>query len=44
MEREYYQDIGYRPFLFYIVFGVSGEELEVSREKHHVDELPGDST
>ena len=40
MERDYYQDIGYRPFLFYIVFGVSGEELEVSREKHHVDELP----
>ena len=40
MEREYYRDIGYRPFLFYMIFGVSGEELEVSREKHHVDELP----
>ena len=40
MEREYYRDIGYRPFLFYVIFGVSGEELEVSRERHHVDELP----
>ncbi len=40
MERQYYQDIGYKPFLFYLIFGVSGEELEVSREKHHVDELP----
>ena len=40
MQREYYQDIGYRPFLFYVIFGVTGEELEVSREKHKVDELP----
>ncbi len=41
MERKYYQDIGYKPFLFFVIFGVSGEELEVSREKHKVDELPG---
>ncbi len=40
MERKYYQDIGYKPFLFYVIFGVSGEDLEVSREKHKVDELP----
>lgn len=40
MERKYYQDIGYKPFLFYIIFGVSGEDLEVSRQKHKVDELP----
>lgn len=40
MERKYFKDIGYKPFLFYIVFGVSGEDLEVSREKHKVDELP----
>ena len=40
MERKYYEDIGYKPFLFYVVFGVSGEDLEVSREKHKVDELP----
>lgn len=40
MERKYYQDIGYKPFLFYVVFGVSAEELEVSQERHKVDELP----
>ncbi len=40
MKREYYQDIGYRPFLFYVIFGVSGEDLIVSRTKHKVDELP----
>ena len=40
MERKYFQDIGYKPFLFYVVFGVSAEELEVSRERHKVDELP----
>ena len=36
-ERKYYEDIGYKPFLFYVVFGVSGDELEVSRTKHNVD-------
>ena len=40
MERQYYQDIGYKPFLFYVIFGVSAEELEVSRSKHNVDGLP----
>ena len=40
MERKYYQDIGYKPFLFYVIFGVSGEDLEVSQKKHKVDELP----
>jgi len=40
MKREYYEDIGYKPFLFYVIFGVAGEELEVSRSKHHVDEFP----
>jgi hypothetical protein len=40
MERKYFQDIGYKPFLFYVVFGISGDELEVSQKKHHVDELP----
>lgn len=40
MKREYYEDIGYKPFIFFIVFGVSGEELEVSRTRHKVDELP----
>ena len=40
MEREYYEDIGYKPFLFYVIYGVSGEDLEVSQQRHHVDELP----
>ena len=40
MKREYYQDIGYKPFLFYVIFGVSGEDLEVSQKRHHVDEFP----
>lgn len=40
MRREYYQDIGYKPFLFYIIFGVTGEDLEVSKKRHKVDELP----
>ena len=40
LQREYYEDIGYKPFLFFLIFGVSGEELEVSRERHKVDELP----
>lgn len=39
-ERKYYEDIGYKPFLFYVVFGVSGDELEVSRTKHNVDGMP----
>jgi len=39
-ERQYYEDIGYKPFLFYVVFGVSADELEVSRTKHNVDGIP----
>lgn len=38
--RKYYQDIQYKPFLFYVVFGVSGNDLQVSRSKHHVDFFP----
>ncbi|MCH5270834.1 MAG: hypothetical protein J1E83_08800 [Lachnospiraceae bacterium] len=26
--------------LFYVIFGVNGEELSVSRERHHVDAFP----
>ncbi len=40
MERKYYRDIGYKPYLFFLIFGVSGEDLEVSRERHLVDGLP----
>lgn len=39
-ERQYYEDIGYKPYLFYVVFGVSGDELEISRTKHNVDAIP----
>ena len=40
MKREYYEDIGYKPFLFYVIFGVSADQLQVSREKHKVDGFP----
>ena len=39
-ERPYYEDLNYHPLLFYVIFGVNGEELSVSRERHHVDEFP----
>ena len=39
-ERKYYEDIGYKPFLVYVIFGVSGDELEISRAKHNVDGKP----
>ena len=39
-ERKYYEDIGYKPFLVYVVFGVSGDDLEVSKTKHNVDGMP----
>ncbi len=40
--REYFKDIGYKPFLFYVVFGVTGEKLQVSKSRHHVDVFPDD--
>lgn len=40
LERPYYEDLNYRPLLFYVIFGVNGEELIVSREHHHVDSFP----
>lgn len=40
MERKYYNDIDYKPFLFYVVFGVSEDNMQVSKTKHHVDEVP----
>lgn len=39
-ERPYYKDLGIRPLLFYVIFGVKDEELKVSRHKHHVDGFP----
>lgn len=40
MERKYYNDIDYKPFLFYVVFGVSEDNMQVSKSKHHVEEIP----
>ena len=40
MERPYYSDIGYEPLLFYVIFGVGGSDLAVSREKHKVNGIP----
>lgn len=39
-ERPYYKEPGRRPFLFYIVFGTAQEHVQVSRERHHVDQVP----
>ena len=39
-ERKYYEDIGYKPFLVYVIFGISGDQIEVSKSKHHVDGMP----
>lgn len=39
-ERPYYEDLNYRPLLFYIAFGVENEHLDISRERHRVDEFP----
>ena len=39
--RPYYQDTGRRPYLYYAVMGIDdGAELEISRARHHVDEIP----
>jgi len=40
LERAYYEDINYHPYIFYVVFEVRHEKLEISTERHHVDELP----
>ena len=39
-ERPYYEDINYHPLMFYVVFGAKEEELEISRERHNIDEIP----
>ena len=39
-EREYYTDKGYRPFLFFAVFGVTEDDIHPSKSSHHVDCLP----
>jgi len=39
-ERPYYKDINYHPLMFYVIFGAKEEELEISRERHNIDEVP----
>lgn len=39
-ERPYYEDLHTRPLLFYVIFGARDQRLNVSRERHHVDEVP----
>ncbi|MGN0700889.1 MAG: hypothetical protein ACI4J8_07810 [Oscillospiraceae bacterium] len=39
-ERPYYIDIGMRPMLFYIIFGVNDQNTVISRERHRVDAAP----
>lgn len=39
-ERPYYEDINYHPLMFYVIFGAKDEELEISRERHNLDEVP----
>lgn len=39
-ERPYYEDRHTRPLLFYVIFGAKDQALNVSRERHRVDEVP----
>lgn len=38
--RQYYADIGYKPFLFFVIFGVTADDIHPSRSRHHVNRLP----
>ena len=40
IKREHYKDLGYKPFLFYVIFGVTADQLQVSASRHHVDGMP----
>ena len=39
--RNYYEN-GNKPYLFYVVFGATSDELNISKKKHRVDEIPPD--
>lgn len=39
-ERPYYRDLDYHPFLFYVIFNVEDTTLNISRNRHHVEEVP----
>ena len=43
-DREYYEDLNTRPLLFYVIFGVVMDDFTVSKERHHVDEIPEEVT
>ncbi|MBU5439162.1 hypothetical protein KQI42_14160 [Tissierella sp. MSJ-40] len=38
-ERPYYKK-SYNPFVFFVVFGVTNDNLKISRSKHRVEEIP----
>lgn len=40
-DRIYYED-GNKPYIFYVIFGVTSVDLNVSRKKHRVEEIPSD--
>lgn len=40
LDRPFYIDINYHPYLFYVIFGTVAQKLEVSKERHKVDEFP----
>ena len=40
LDRPFYIDIDYHPYLFYVIFGAKQEKLEVSKDRHRVDGFP----
>ena len=40
LTRKYYEEGGYQPFVFYVVFGIDAKRVEISRDKHHVENIP----
>ena len=40
MERKFYMNVDHKPALFYVVFGVSADDLVVYGEKYHINEKP----
>lgn len=39
IKREHYKDLGYKPFMFYVIFGVTADQLQVSASRHHVNSV-----
>lgn len=40
LERTNYDERGYKPFLFYAVFGVDEKHMKISKKRHHVEKIP----